>query len=82
MPKQVLMVSSSKCVYCDQAKELLTDNGYQYRDIDLYDPNQLDEVIAFTDNYGNFMTVPQIVIDDKIVGGYSDLVEYLKEIQR
>lgn len=80
MPKQVLMISSSKCVYCDQAKQLLTDNAYQYRDVDLYDPDQLDEVIAFTQNYGNFHTVPQIVIDDSIVGGYEDLVKYLKEV--
>lgn len=79
MSKQVLMISSSKCVYCDQAKSLLTEYGYAYRDVDLYDPNKLDEVIAFTENYGNFQTVPQIVIEDQIVGGYEDLVKYLKE---
>ena len=79
MPKQVLMISSSKCVYCEQAKSLLTEYGYAYRDVDLYDPNKIDEVIAFTQNYGNFQTVPQIVIEDRIVGGYEDLVKYLKE---
>lgn len=81
MPKQVMMISSSKCVYCDQAKQLLTDNGYEYRDIDLYDPDKMDEVIAFTKHYGNFQTVPQIVIDESIVGGYNDLVDYLKELR-
>lgn len=79
MPQQVLMISSSKCVYCEQAKALLTEKGYAYRDVDLYDPSKIDEVIAFTENYGNFQTVPQIVIENQIVGGYEDLVRYLKE---
>lgn len=78
MPKQVMMISSSKCVYCDQAKELLTEEGYNYRDVDLFDPTKINEVIAFTDNYGTFHTVPQIVIGDDYIGGYESLVEYLE----
>jgi glutaredoxin 3 len=67
---QVKIYTKSNCPYCDRAKELLKRKGSTYEEIHLDDdPAQFNELR----NKTGLMTVPQIFIDNKLVGGFSEL---------
>lgn len=66
----VIIYTKSNCPYCIAAKELLTEKGTTFDEIDVTnDPEQLAAVVEKTGQ----MTVPQIFIGDEFVGGYDDL---------
>ena len=59
------------CPYCISAKELLKRKGAEYTETDVSrDPSLRDAMVA---RAGGRMTVPQIFIDGKHVGGCDDL---------
>jgi glutaredoxin 3 len=67
---QVIVYSTDPCPYCTQAKALLNKKGIAYEEITLArDPAGRDELIEKTGYY----TFPQVVIDGKVVGGYTEL---------
>lgn len=68
---KVLIYSKNSCPYCDRAKLFLNDKGIAYDEKLLTEP---DEMIALKQKTG-WMTFPQIFINDKLIGGYTDLVE-------
>ena len=67
---KVVMYSKVPCPFCVKAKRLLTNKGVTFEEIDLTD--QPDEIQKMKDKYG-WRTVPIILINDKLVGGYNDL---------
>lgn len=67
---KVVLVKKNPCPYCDRAVALLNEKGAQYEIIDL--TNNLDELDAWKQKTG-WRTVPIIMINDQLVGGYSDL---------
>jgi glutaredoxin 3 len=70
MPK-VEIYSSQFCGYCSRAKRLLSQKGVDYADYDVIeDPDRRTEMIQ---RAGGRMTVPQIFIDGKHVGGSDEL---------
>jgi glutaredoxin 3 len=70
MPK-VEIYSSQFCGYCSRAKRLLSQKGVDYIDYDvLEDTSKRDEMIQ---RAGGRMTVPQIFIDGKHIGGSDEL---------
>lgn len=67
---KVLIYSKRVCPYCVRAKHLLDSKGVAYREIMLDDsPEEYAELKSRT----GMMTVPQIFINDTLVGGYTDL---------
>ena len=72
---QVTVYSKDYCPYCKFAKALLEDQGIDYAEIDVSrDAGKLAEMIERS----NRRTVPQIFFDAVHVGGFEDLVSYLK----
>jgi glutaredoxin 3 len=70
MPK-VEIYSSPFCGYCSRAKRLLSQKGVDYIEYDVIeDSGKRDEMIQ---RAGGRMTVPQIFIDGKHVGGSDEL---------
>jgi glutaredoxin 3 len=67
--------SQPRCAYCEQAKALLLSKGYEIDERML--TTQADK-IAFFERFPILRTVPQIVIDGKHVGGFTELKEYLR----
>ena len=67
--------SKTPCPFCDQAKQLLRLKGISYEERNITSGNwtkdQLLEAVP------NARTVPQIFIDDKLVGGYTELKTFL-----
>jgi glutaredoxin 3 len=69
---QVKMYTKEYCSFCYAAKNLLTKRGIDYEEIPLAgDASKAQEMRELTGGH----TVPQILIDDKAIGGYTELVE-------
>ena len=68
------------CGYCVAASQLLEKKGYEVDYIDIHrqgmSPVDLSDVVGRP-----VRTVPQIVHGDRYVGGYTELVPYLKELE-
>ena len=68
--KKVIVYSKEVCPYCVRAKALLQRKGVAFEEIKIADEKTRDEMIAKS---GGRMTVPQIFIGEKHVGGCDDL---------
>lgn len=68
--KEVIVYSKDYCPYCDRAKALLKRKGIPFKAIELEnDPEGFEVLKAKT----GWLTVPQIFIGDRMIGGYTDL---------
>ncbi len=61
------------CPYCVRAKALLKRKGQTFTEIDVSDDDEL--MGKMVERSGGRMTVPQIFIDDRHIGGCDDLYE-------
>ena len=76
MPAKVVVYTKSYCPYCVRAMQLLDRKGVKYEEIYLDDK---PEEYATLKNKTGMMTVPQIFINDKLVGGYTELAALERE---
>ena len=67
---KVVIYSKTRCPYCVAAKNLLTQKGVTFEEIMMDD--RPEEYAKLKERTG-MMTVPQIFINDQLVGGYSEL---------
>ena len=63
------MYTTRWCGYCVRAKALLDSRGFDYEEIDL---GEVPDRAALNDLTGGW-TVPQIVVDERPIGGYTEL---------
>jgi glutaredoxin 3 len=69
MPR-IQIYTTAWCAYCVRAKALLDARGLAYEEIDLDDdPAFRRRLLDLTGGW----TVPQIVIDGRPIGGYTEL---------
>lgn len=71
---KAIVWSKDMCPFCDKAKALLKLKGIQYEERNInkdYTKEQLLEAVP------NARTVPQIFLDDQLVGGYTELQKKL-----
>ena len=72
---KVELYTKDQCIWCDRAKGLLHAYSIDFVEFDLSND---EERLKFYENIGNNVkTVPQVFIDDKRIGGYQDLKEWL-----
>ena len=76
MNKKVEIYSKSNCSYCVMAMNFFDSKGISYKVYSADDPNIFDEMLK---RNPQARTVPQIFIDDKLIGGYTDLVKKFSE---
>jgi glutaredoxin 3 len=75
MMAQVVIYTKTQCPYCDLAKKLLVSKQIAFEEIRVdLDPEKLSEMIAKS----NRRSVPEIFINDQLVGGYDDLAAIAK----
>ena len=61
---------------CKAAKQLLDDKGLSYEEINIEEAGiSRDDLVKLTGGY----TVPQIIINDKSIGGFNQLLELNQE---
>jgi len=69
---EIKVYSTTWCPSCVHVKRLLSDRGLEYEEINIDEKGwSRDDLFELTGG----RTVPQIVIDEKPVGGYNDLVQ-------
>ena len=72
MSKKVEIYSKSNCTYCVMAMNFFDSKNIKYEVYSADDPKIFSEMI---ERNPQARTVPQIFIDDQLIGGYTDLVE-------
>lgn len=70
----VIVWSKQNCSYCDLAKNLLQSKGIDFEERKIDDGWTVDQLRTAIPGAGS---IPQIVVDDQIVGGFKNLVKYL-----
>jgi len=69
--------SKNQCPYCDQVKALLKMKGIEFEERNIqkeYTREQLLEAVP------NARTVPQIFLDDKLIGGFTELKKHFEKV--
>ena len=67
--------SKNACPYCDQAKGLLKMKGIKFEERNInkdWTKDQLLEAVPMA------RTLPQIFLDDKLIGGFTELQRHLQ----
>ena len=74
--KTATVYTGPRCVWCDRVKTLLKDNGYEVTEKSIVDRGLIEE---FQNKFNQTLrTVPQVVIDDKLIGGFAETESYIK----
>jgi glutaredoxin 3 len=69
---KIRMYTTAWCGYCVRAKALLDDRGLEFEEIRMDDdPTFRQKLLDMTGHW----TVPQILIDERPIGGYMELLE-------
>ena len=78
MEMKITIYSKPNCIYCDKSKALLKGLDFSYEEKmfgkDFKSPEELYEAVG-----KQVRTMPQIMIDDVLVGGYNQLVEFMAD---
>lgn len=72
--QKIEVYSKDWCPYCKKAKAFLKSKGLGFKEIDINEGNNYEEMKERT----NRKTVPQIIINDQSLGGYDDLISLEK----
>ena len=71
---QVKILTSPTCNYCHAAKDLLEREGISYQEVDVVNNHeQAQQLLAQSGQ----RTVPQVFINEKSVGGFTELSKLL-----
>ena len=75
--KEVLIYTVDYCSFCKKAEMLLNSKGIKYKKIDITsNENEWREKLGKYYDIQGRVTVPQVIIDSKRIGGF-DVVEKL-----
>ena len=72
---KVVIWGTKDCSFCTLAEEVAKRNGFEVEKVDAS-----QDMIKFMQLFPGVKTVPQILIGDTWIGGYSDLKEVLESI--
>ena len=72
---KAIVWSKYHCPYCEQAKALLNSKGIQFEEKKIGDGYTREELLEAVPNA---RTVPQIFLDDKLIGGFTELRKHLQ----
>ena len=80
---KAIIWTKNQCIYCEWAKNLLRDNEIEFdeRNInDAWTKDQMQDYLTESHdiNPENKITMPQIIVDEQYVGGFTELKSYLK----
>ena len=74
MTDKIIMITKYSCAYCEQAQRMLQQRGLVYDVLVINKDIARDDVVS---KYPEQKKVPIILINDNVIGGYSDLMDYL-----
>jgi len=71
---KAIVWSKYNCPYCEQAKALLKSKGIEYQEKKIGDGYTKEDLL---ESVPTARTVPQIFLDEKLIGGFTELRQYL-----
>ena len=74
---KIVVYSKQNCTYCNKAKQLIKNLRLDYTEKKMEEFESVDEMLK--DIGKKVRTMPQIKIDENLVGGYNQLVEFFVE---
>ena len=77
---KIVIYSKNNCQFCNKAKHLIKSLGLEYEEKSLEKDFDSDPTKLMKDIGKQVRTMPQIKIDDKLVGGYNQLIEYFADL--
>lgn len=69
----VEIYTKTSCIFCQKAKAWFSEHNVPYSEIDVSD---VDSFSKMKERIPAAMTVPQILIDGNVIGGYDVLMQY------
>ena len=69
--------SKPACPYCDQAKALLKMKGIEYEEKIIGDGYLKEDLLEAVPGA---RSVPQIILDEKLIGGFQELKQYFAKV--
>jgi len=72
---KAIVWSKYHCPYCDQARALLTQNGIEFEERKIGDGYTREDLLEAVPTA---RTVPQIFIDEVLIGGFTELRQHLQ----
>ena len=72
---KALIWSKYNCTFCDQAKLLLNLKGIEFEERKIGDGYTREDLLEAVPTA---RTVPQIFLDDKLIGGFTELKQHLQ----
>jgi len=72
---KAIVWSKYHCPYCDQAKALLSQQGIEFEERKIGDGYSKEDLLEAVPTA---RTVPQIFIDDVLIGGFTELRQHLQ----
>ena len=73
---KAIVWSKYHCPFCDQAKALLKSKNIEFEERKIGDGFTKEDLLEAVPGA---RTVPQIFLDDKLVGGFTELKQHLTE---
>ena len=76
---KAIMYGTSKCVWCDRVAKMLNNSEIEVEKIDVSESKEnLKSMKGVAGK--NTTTVPQVVIDGKFVGGYTEVERFINRL--
>lgn len=69
----VQIYTKTSCIFCQRAKAWMAENGIPYDEIDV---SASADFTKMKEDIPGAVTVPQIIIDGNVIGGYDTLMAY------
>ena len=69
---KIIIYTSDDCSFCHSAKEIFKEKKLKFEEINISKDDKLKKEMIKKSN--GMMTVPQIFINSKHIGGYEDLI--------
>ena len=74
---KAIVWSKYHCPYCDQAKALLKQKDIPFEEKKIGDGYTKEELLEAVPSA---RTVPQIFLDDKLIGGFTELKKHFEKV--
>jgi glutaredoxin 1/glutaredoxin 3 len=71
--------STSTCTWCDRVVKNLTESGIEVEKIDISGDKKLFKQMS-EDVGKKVSTVPQVIVDDVYIGGYTETERFIKNL--
>jgi len=78
---KIAMISKSYCPFCDMAKNALKSVGADFKVMEIEDMPECQEIQDYMQKITGARSVPRVFINEKFVGGGSEMKAYVEKGQ-